>query len=456
MRVRLIVGSVLVLAVALAWIGRSWLAGGVPVDVAEARTGPVREYVDEEGRTRLPRTYLITMPCDGRILPIDLEEGTAVRKGEVVARVAVADLDGRVAELAAAVQRLDASLRENADAQMEESVYQQTLQYLQSMDRTVEASKAQVKAGEAKLSFANLTLERLRRLRQQRQAASEEDLNRTEVDQVSANTQHQQDLLTLRALESLRAATALAPTVVRQYIDRKTLRAAVLSGERAEAVARLDQARRDRDRGPMTSPVDGVVLHRHVSSEARLAAGTTLLEIGQPDSLEVEADVLTQDAGGIGPGSPATVYGPAVGKPDARGTVRRVDPAGFTKLSSLGVEQQRVKVIVSLSSEDLSRLRRERQVGIGYRVRVRIVTAEKPEALRLPRAALFRGNGGDWQAFVVRGGRARLQSLQIGLMNDDVVEVVGGVTEGEAVILAPEASLTDDTRVRPLVQSAPD
>jgi HlyD family secretion protein len=450
MKVRLIVGGVLI-AVVLTWAVRSWLAGGVPVEAVEARTGPVREYVDEEGRTRLPRTYLITMPCDGRILPIDLEEGTAVHKGQVVARVAPADLEGRVAEMEAVVQRLDASLRENADTKMEESVFQQTVQYVHSMDRTVEAAKEQVRAGEAKLTYANRNLERFRRLREQGRAASEDDLNRAEVDQVSANVQQQQYLLTLRALEALRVATGLAPTVVRQYIDHKGLKAGVLAGERAEAVARLDQARRDRDRGPLTSPVDGVVLHRHVSSEARLAAGTTLLEIGQPECLEVEADVLTQDAGGIVPGSPAVVYGPAVGKPEARGTVRRVDPAGFTKLSSLGVEQQRVKVIVSLSSEDLSRLRRERQLGVGYRVRVRVITAEKPAALRVPRAALFRGSGGDWQAFVVRGGRARLQPVQVGLMNDDVVEVTGGLSEGEAVILAPEASLTDGTRVQPVL-----
>jgi HlyD family secretion protein len=449
MNVRLIVGGVVVAAVVLGLAGRSWLAGGAPVDVAEVRTGPVREYVDEEARTRLPRTYLLTMPCDGRILPIDVEEGTAVHKGEVVARVAPADLEGRVAELAAAVQRLDASLRENGDTGMEESIYQQTLQYLQSMDRTVEAAKQQVKAGEAKLTYANRNLERFRRLREQGRSASEDDLNRAEVDQVSANVQQQQYLLTQRALEALRTATALAPTVVRQYIDHKKLKADVLAGERAEAVARLEQARRDRDRGTLTSPVDGMVLHRYVSSEVRLAAGTNLLEIGQPESLEVEADILTQDAGGIGSGSAATVYGPAVGKPEVRGTVRRVEPAAFTKLSSLGVEQQRVKVIVGLAADDLSRLRRERQVGVGYRVRVRITTAEKPAALRVPRAALLRGNAGDWQAFVVRGGRARLQALQVGLMNDDVVEVTGGLTEGEAVVLAPEAALTDGTRVQP-------
>src|SRR5689334_5119971 len=107
MNLRLGVAVVVVVGGVLAWGAYGYFLGGVPVETAEVRVGPMREYVDEQGQTRLPRTYLITMPYDGRIRPIDLEEGEPVKKDQVVARVDAADLDGRVAEAEAAVARLE-------------------------------------------------------------------------------------------------------------------------------------------------------------------------------------------------------------------------------------------------------------------------------------------------------------------------------------------------------------
>jgi HlyD family secretion protein len=447
MKLRIVAG-LLVLLVPVAWFGYGQIFGGVPVDTAEVRRGAIVEYIDEQAQTRLPRTYLITMPYEARLLPIELEEGTPVSKGQVVAQVVPADLAAQVAEATAAVERLDASIRENGDHHVEESLHEQSLKYLQSMDRTVEAGEQQVKASDARLTYANKNLDRLRRL-MPKNAASEEDLNRAQWDQADAQVQYQRDVLLVRSLEALRAAVAIAPPTVQQYIQRKELHGAVLARERAEAAARLDQVLRRQQRGTMTSPVDGVVLRRHVSDERFLAGGTVLLEIGQPDEVEVEAEVLSQDAGRIAAGNAVTVYGPAIGKPDAGGVVRRIDPAGFTKLSSLGVEQQRVKVFVTLDTADRARLRKDRQLGVGYRVRVRIHTAEKGDALLLPRSALFRSAGGEWQTYVIRNSRATLQTVQIGLSNDDVAEVTQGLAAGEAVIVAPETNLTSGVRVLP-------
>jgi HlyD family secretion protein len=142
------------------------------------------------------------------------------------------------------------------------------------------------------------------------------------------------------------------------------------------------------------------------------------------------------------------IYGPAVGQPGVKGKVARVYPAGFTKVSSLGVEQQRVMVVVRFDATDLKRLLDERRLGVGYRVRVRIITAEKSDALVVPRSALFRATSGDWQVFVVRGGRARLQKVAIGLMNDELAEITDGVADDEPVVLAPESTLSDGARVR--------
>lgn len=439
-------------AAALAAAAFAWYRPGVRVEAARAAMAEIREYVDEEGRTRLPTIHEITMPFAGRVEPIALVEGTPVKAGQVVARVVPADLDLNVAEAQAAVERLKASQRENDDATVELTGLKQALSYVESMDKTVEAAAERVKSGEAKLDYANKQLARMRALRE-RSAASEDQFNSAEVAQVEADVDYKQDVLILSALRSMQAATALLPTVVRQYIDRKKLKHDVLDEEKAQAAVKLKEAERDRDRGAMTSPVDGVVLERFETNERQTPAGTVLLSIGRLDELEAEADVLSQDVVNVKPGQAVEIYGPAVGPQPARGVVHRIYPAGFTKTSSLGVEQQRVKVVIDFADGELSRLRSERNLGVGYRIRARIYTAEKSQALVIPRSAIFRGPAGDWQAFVVRDGAARLQSLEIGLLNDERAEVAAGLKESELVILAPETNLVDGARVEPVVPS---
>lgn len=443
---RTLVLSSLLAAVLLVGASYEWIASGKPVEVAVASFGQIREFVDEEARTRLPRTYQVTMPFNGRIEPIVALEGTQVKAGEVVARVVPADLDLNVAEAQAAVDRSEAALRENDDTSVESTGLQQAISYVQSMNRTVEAAEEQVKAGDAKRDLATKTWKRMRALLESG-SSKQEELNRAEVAKIEADVSYQQDVLLLSALKSLQAATALIPTVVRQYIDRKQLKHDVLLQERAEAEARLKEALRDRERGRMISPIDGVVLERFETNERQVPAGTVLLTIGRVQDLEVEVDVLSQEVVNVKPDQTSDIYGPAIGNEPAQGTVDRIYPAGFTKTSSLGVEQQRVKVIVRFDPPELERLRASHDLGVGYRVRVRIFTDEKSRTLVVPRSALFRGPAGDWQVFAVRDGKARLARVRVGLMNDDLVEIREGLDEREPVVVAPETSLTDGARV---------
>jgi HlyD family secretion protein len=173
-----------------------------------------------------------------------------------------------------------------------------------------------------------------------------------------------------------------------------------------------------------------------------------LLKIGQLEELEVEADILSQDVVNVKEGNTVDITGPAIGLVAAHGTVKRIYPAGFTKVSSLGVEQQRVKVIIGIKADDLSRLRKQRELGVDYRVRVRIFTASKEDALVAPRSALFRGGDGKWQVFVIRDGKVQLQAVETGLMNDETVEITNGLQLDELVVLAPETSLKDGARVK--------
>ena len=317
---------------------------------------------------------------------------------------------------------------------------EQALNFVQSMDRTVEAARERVRTGEAKLAYANKNLKRNEGLARSG-AGAQDQLDQARVAQVGADVDYQQDRLVLRAMESLQAATALIPTGVRQYIERKSLPRAVLEKQLAEAQVNLHQAEKDRDRGTMTSPVDGVVLERPVTNERQLAAGTVLLRIGRPEDLEVESDVLSQDVVRVKVGNRVDIVGPAIGSHPAQGTVSSIYPAGFTKVSSLGVEQQRVKVIVKFEPEDLRRLREQRDLGVEYRVRVRIYTAEKTGALTVPRSALFRGPDGRWRVFAVRDRRAALVPVEVGLINDEHAEVARGLSDNDLVILAPETNL---------------
>ncbi len=436
--------------VVLAAAGWSMLSGrfaAVPVDVAEAERGPVREYVDERGKTRLPIVHRITMPQAGWIEAITLEEGTRVEGGQEVARIAPRDLELAVEQAIATVVRLEAAIRENDDQSVEVITLEQAISFLATIKDMVKAAAARVTSGKAKYAYAIKSRQRIEQLTRQG-ARTEDDLDRAKLSETESSVDYQQDQLVYNASLSLQAVAVRLPEVVRKTIGRKRLSRDVLYQELAAASASLEQIRIDSERGTMTSPVDGVVLRRHVAVAQQLPAGQLLLEIGDTETLEVEAEVLSQDAVRVKAEQKAEIYGPAIGSTPAKGRVDRVYPGGFTKISSLGVEQQRVLVIVRFAEGELARLQNERGLGVDYRVRVRMVTDERPDALRMPRSALFRGATGQWQVFSVRGGKAMLQTVAIGLINDEWVEVTEGLSLGEPVVVSPPSDLLDGSRVR--------
>ncbi len=450
MRTSLIVALIIIVLLATA-AALGAFGGGTPVEAAKVRSGPIREFVDERGKTRLPQTYAITMPFDGRVGAIGLVEGTPVKQGQLVAQVTPRDLELARSAAELAVERLDASIRENDDISVESVSLTQSNKMAESMRHTVEAAVEQVTAGRAKLEYYNHNLDRTQRLVASK-AKSEDEYEQAQLSQVQSRVEFQQDQLMSAAMHALDAATQLLPKVITEYIARKRLAHAVLEKQKAEAQVNLDQVAKNEERGRMRSPIDGVVLERLVSDERQAAAGTVLLRIGRLEDLEVEADVLSQDVVGVKPGDEVELSGPAIGRTPAHGTVRRIYPAGFTKISSLGVEQQRVKVIIAFQPADLARLRTERGLGADYRVAVRIFTSAKPTALVIPRPALFRGAEGKWQVFAIRDGRVRLQGVETGLMNDETVEITRGLADGDLVVLAPETNLADGARVRPAVR----
>ncbi|WP_119354905.1 efflux RND transporter periplasmic adaptor subunit, partial [Azohydromonas sediminis] len=214
--------------------------------------------------------------------------------------------------------------------------------------------------------------------------------------------------------------------------------------EARAALARAEPApgARVEGRWELRSPVDGRVVKLHLDSAAPVAVGQPLLEIGDTGALEAVVDVLSSDALRIAPGAVVTLsLGP--GAPTLPGTVARIEPVAFTKVSALGIEEQRVNVIVDFDAAAAQR----RALGDGFRVDARIVTAAHDGALLAPSAALVR-DGARWRVFVVEGGRARARPVEVRDRHADAAWIEGGLRDGEQVVLYPGSTMRDGQRVR--------
>ena len=205
-----------------------------------------------------------------------------------------------------------------------------------------------------------------------------------------------------------------------------------------------EKVERDRERAVIRTPVEGTVLRREVSNERVMQAGEILLEIGELNKLEIVVEVLTQEAAKLQTGNAVDIEDAALGGQILKGHVSRIFPQGFTKVSSLGVEQQRVNVIVTFDSGVLDQLQQQGiQLGADYRLRVKIYTAKKDDAIVIPRSALFRSSEGMWQLFAIHDNRAELRTVEIGLKNDLEVEITKGLELDDKVIVAPDSELTN-------------
>jgi HlyD family secretion protein len=427
-----IVVLVIILGSAL-WIMQG-MGKGLPVRAEQARTGSVSTWVEERARTTLPRTHTLSMPVTGRILAIDLEEGDSVTKGQILARLDTAELQALVASA-------QARLALNTFDALEQTALQEFEKWIATLTDTAAAARKVVEANEAKLKYSEWYAKSVEKLFKSG-ATPEERLLGAQTD----NAQNTVDLavsqLTAQAADSIKLASELGPRYVHNWLERKSL-------ERDALQAELHKARLDLERAVITAPIDGVVLKRYVENERALAAGEPLLEIGNLAVMEITADILSQEAAPIRKRQEVDIHGAVFGDAPLKGVVQRIKPKAFTKVSSLGVEQQRVPVIVEFSPEALGQVAKQASLlGLGYRLRVRIYTDRADDAVIVPRMALFRDSDNAWNLFTVQNGVARQTSVQVGLLNDDEAQIIKGVAEGETIIVSPPKELRDGDTVR--------
>ncbi|WP_242342543.1 efflux RND transporter periplasmic adaptor subunit [Anaeromyxobacter terrae] len=362
----------------------------VRVDVGAASRGPIRETVDGTGKTRVRERFVVSAPVPGHLERVALRAGDCVAASAVVAVMAPAGsapLDARTrAELTARLAAARAALEEARAG----------------------ASRARVASEQAGRDLART-----------RALASGGSAPASEVEAAVALAQG-------RAEEA-----DMAEHAVRRAAGEAEAARAALAGAAA----------RGGERVPLRAPAEGRVLEVLRESEGPIAAGTPILELGDPRVLEVEVELLTTQAVRVAPAAPVEVvrWG---GEGVLAGRVRRVEPSAFTKVSALGVEEQRVFVLVDPVGPGWERL------GDGFSVEARVVVAAREDALQVPASALFR-SGDRWAVFVVEGGRARQREVTVAEQGEVAVAIASGLTPGERVVLHPTDAIADGTRVAP-------
>lgn len=384
-RRRMIVG-VMIAGLALAGIAYVVKPAVIDVDTGVIESGPLRVTIDEDGRTRVRDRYLVTAPVAGRLQRIILREGSEVHRGDIVAYMSPLPIDAATREqMAARVLSAEALYRE---------------------------------AG-VRVNDARAAADQAHKIAERRAAV-------LAIGGISPE-EHEQLLLADRARKADLAAAE----------SRARAAAAELKGARAALIpvtsAGLQAA------VPVRSPAAGRVLRIPDQSERVIPAGSPILELGDASAMEVVVDVLSTDAVRLHPGDSVEIVEWGGDRP-IPGRVRSIEPSAFTRVSALGVDEQRVNLLIDLPN-------RPEALGDGFRVEARMTVWQAPKVITAPASSIFQ-RGENWRVFVVDQGRARLRSVEIGHRTGASVEIVRGIAPGTRVVLFPSDKIEDGVRVR--------
>lgn len=393
----------------------------IPVESAAVTRGPLVVTVDEEGMTRVRNRYVVSATVAGQLQRIDWKAGADVKAGQTV----LATLESSGADF------LDTRSLAQAGARV------------RAAEAARDAAQAQRARAAAAAKLASAEFERNRQLQEQNVVSPQE----FELAQMRHETAAQE----ARAAEFAARVAEFELEQARALLMRGTpepeAERELAPGHTGGNAGRTAGTGSSRVLPPLTitSPVDGKILRVMQESARVVPAGFPLMEVGDPTDLEVRIEVLSRDGVAIRPGARVILerWG---GDEPLQARVRLVEPSAFTKISALGVEEQRVYVIADFTDP----LEKRPTLGDSYRVEARIVVWEKSDALQAPAGALFQ-RGGQWQAFVVDGGRARLRQVKVGRSNGVQTEILGGLEPGERLVVYPGDKVSDGTRVTALV-----
>jgi len=366
----------------------------IPVETATVTRGPLVVSVLEEGKTRIRHRYTISPPVAGYLHRVELRAGAPIEAGKTV----LATIE------AAPSSFLDPRARAEAEARVH------------AAEAIKQSRQAEVERAAAALELARKALQRAEPLRESGVISAQDwDEAESRVQVLSRELNVAEFGLRVADFEIAQARAAFLQTEP--------------TGARSSEPLRI------------IAPVDGYVLNVYEESARVVSSGQPIMEVGDPRNLEAEIELLSSDAVAVAPGAEVEIveWG---GETPLRGRVSLVERAGFTKISALGVEEQRVRVRVDF----IDPMPSGRELGDRYRVEARIVTWRGDDVLQIPTGALFR-RGGDWMTFVVEGGKARLQKVEIDHNNGIAAEVRSGLAEGATVVIHPPDSVSDGAKV---------
>jgi HlyD family secretion protein len=395
-----------VVVIGLISAGLIWFAWPrpLPVDLATVARGPIEVTADDDGKTHVRHIYTVSAPVAGKVLRISHpmgEQGPSLHVGDQVT----------------ANETVVALMQPTAPSFIDVRSHDQLEAEVIAADAAILQQEAEVRRLQAALDFSRTEFERAK------------TLSRTQTISAQAFDKAKFDVDTNEAA----LASAKAQVDVRHSL-RASLAARLIDPTNMATPADVACCVR------VLAPASGRVLKIIQDSEAVLLPGAPLVDIGNPLDLEVVADLLSTDAVQIKVGAPVRIDG--WGGPTINGSVVRVDPAGFLKVSALGIEEQRVRVTIDFTDPPEA----WSQLGHDYRVIVHVVIWKADDALTTPISALFR-KGDDWAMFAIENGRARTTIVKIGHRNNRVAEVLGGLSGGTEVVLHPSDRIADGVKV---------
>jgi len=368
----------------------------LPVNTATVTQGRFVETVNEEGQTRLRDTYTVSAPIGGFLQRVEAEPGDKVELGQVLFRLEpypAPALDAR--SLSQARETLSASRARHQNAM------------------------ANLETAEADARFAESEYQRYRELHERGLVST------TEMERARSSRDRS---------EAARRAATHAVEVAGFEVESARAVLDIASGERPAS---------DQPELEVRSPVGGTVLRRHRCCEGAISAGEPVLDVGSLTDLEVQVDLLSTAAVRVRPGMRVIMSGWG-GDDELTGTVRRVEPAGFTRVSALGVDEQRVPVVIDFDDPASAWDR----LGVAYRIEAEFIVWEADDVIQVPTSALFRLEG-EWSVYVVENGHARMRAVERGRVSGLSSQVISGLQPGDVIITHPGDRIADGVRVRP-------
>lgn len=380
------IGLTLAAGGALIW---AFLPRALPVDVVTVSRGPLTSSVTAEGRTRVKDLFVVAAPVDGELERVVLTAGTLVTPSTVVAR-----------------------LRPAVSRPLDERSRAEALASVSTARAAIQRAEAARNEAQAALTHAEATRDTMRELAKGGAAAPKD----------AEHSEHEVEIRRQALAESRAALDAARSELVR-----------------AEAAASTTRPTEGAASTLVYSPVSGRVLRVLRESAGPVTAGTKLLELGDIERIEIAADFLTSDATSIKPGAAATIRDWGAGAP-LRARVNHIEPSAFTKVSPLGLEEQRVSVVLDLQEQPPVTF------GHDYHVNVDVGIWNTSDAVLVPSTALFR-TGRDWSVFVAKQGRAKLTTVTIGRADETRTVIESGLSAGDVVVLQPSDTITDGARL---------